>query len=489
MMKHLFSQKRFGIILLVFFLNGTFPSVTGAVEAAIMEKEIEQYLARQPNLKGAIAGISIRSARTGELLYEHNGDTRLQPASNVKLLTGAAALAVLGENYRFRTEMYMDGPLKGNTLHGNLYIKGKGDPTLLKADFDQLAKKIRAKGIKVIKGHLIGDDRWYDDNRYSADLPWSDEQWYYGAQISALTAAPDDNYDSGTVIMEIVAGKEIASPVEIRLIPNTDYIRVINHSVTVSPDGEKELTIKRKHGANVVTVEGTFPINMKEKEWIAVWEPTGYALDLFRKSLAKQGIVMTGTAKTGETPEKAQHLFTHFSMPLSEILVPFMKMSNNTHAEVLVKEMGKVVKGEGSWDKGLEVLDSQLRTFGLNTNSMVLRDGSGISHANLVPANELTKLLFQIQKEKWFPSFLNSLPVSGKSTKMEGGTLRRRMKSKELNGKVRAKTGTIRSVSSLSGYVETKSGETLIFAILLNNLVDESIGKGIEEEIVQLLCL
>ncbi|AGK54217.1 D-alanyl-D-alanine carboxypeptidase/D-alanyl-D-alanine endopeptidase [Bacillus sp. 1NLA3E] len=458
-------------------------------EKTILAQRLNGFLERDPNLKGALLGISIRSSTNGKLLYQHNGDIRLKPASNMKLLTAVTALSKLGENFRFKTEVLTDGLRNGNTLKGNLYLKGNGDPTLLNGDFDSMARKIHQKGIKVITGDLIGDDTWYDDVRYSLDLPWSDEQTYYGAQISALTASPNKDYDAGTVIVEVVAGKEIGQSAQIKVTPRTGYIHVINQTVTVSPEGMKEITTERKHGTNTITVKGTIPIGAKKyRTWIAVWEPTGYAMDLFKQSLDEQGIKLMGTVISKQTPKKAHLLVSHKSMPLSELLTPFLKLSNNGHSEILVKEMGRVVKGEGSWEKGLEVLQSELEKFSVNPNTLVIRDGSGISHANLIPANEISNLLYSVQFQPWFQTFRESLPVSGDSHKMDGGTLRKRMKDPFLQGKVRAKTGTLSTVSSLSGYIDTKSGETLIFSILINNLLDESKGKGIEDEIVTILA-
>ena len=378
--------------------------------------------------------------------------------------------------------------MKKGSLQGNLYLKGKGDPTLIQSDFEKLAKNLKDRGLKVIRGDLIGDDTWYDDERYSVDLTWSDEQTYYGAQVSALTASPDQDFDTGTIIVEVIPGKEIGSKAKVKLTPDTDYISIVNNVVTGSPDGTKSIVIEREHGGNIVSVTGTIPIKaIPEKEWIAVWEPTGYAVALFDKALAKNGIKVAGKQKIGATPTGANLLISRKSIPLSELLIPFMKLSNNGHAEILVKEMGKVVKGDGSWDKGIEVMKSELSKLGVNPETMVIRDGSGISHINLIPANQLSQLLFTIQRQNWFTEYVQSLPVAGHGERMVGGSLRKRMKTAPLIGKVKAKTGTITTVSSLSGYVETKSGETLIFSILLNNLVDEAKGKAIEDKFVKIL--
>lgn len=450
-----------------------------------IDSQIDELLQDNPILTGGIAGISIRSAENGQIIYEHNGNVRLRPASNMKLLTAAAALSVLGENHTFSTEVSTDGRLKGNTLYGNLFLKGKGDPTLLKEDLDGMAEKIAQMGIRRIEGNLVGDDSWYDGVRLSPDLIWSDEYIYYGAQVSALTVSPNHDFDTGSILIEVLPSQTIGKKAVLRLSQETDYVKIDNETVTVSPDGVTDITFDREHGSNTIIVKGMIPVgSKKEKELIAVWEPTKYVLSLFRHSLAIHGITLSGSVKIGKAQNEINTLTNHKSIPLSELLIPFIKLSNNNHAETLIKEMGKLRKGEGSWKKGLEVLNDELPQLGVNPENSNIRDGSGISHITLIPANEISNLLYHVQKEPWFHTFLNSLPIAGEPERLAGGSLRNRMGS--LN--VKAKTGTLTTVTSLSGYVETKRGELLIFSILLNNLLDEEKGKEIEDKIVGILA-
>lgn len=423
-------------------------------ERGTMSEKLNHLIENEPKLQGAITGISIRDAETGKKVYDHMGNVRLRPASNMKLLTAAAALAVLGENHTFSTEVLAGSSTANNQLNGNLFLKGRGDPTLMPEDFDRFAKKVKENGIDMIDGDIIADDTWYDDVRLSPNLVWSDEHWYYGAQISALTVSPDKDFDAGTVIVEVDPGDAGEQP-DVTVTPDTEYVQIRNNAKTAVSESEEELTFNRIHGENRITIDGSIPADSETvKEWIAVWEPTEYAMDLFRQALVREGITWTGKVKTGQAPEKAHVLYTDKSIPLSELLLPFMKLSNNTHAEMLVKEMGKAVHNEGSWEKGLDAVESEMEDFGVKIDTTVIRDGSGISHMNLLPPDEISKLLYNVQDEKWFGTYLNSLPDSRKSDRMAGGTLRYRMDN--LN--VQAKTGTIDGVSSLSGYAQTESG-------------------------------
>jgi serine-type D-Ala-D-Ala carboxypeptidase/endopeptidase (penicillin-binding protein 4) len=495
-MKYELKQKSTVIIIFILvimlaiipFFQTEEPPAQAFEPSGNLSDKINELLLNDPLLKGSLAGVSVRSAENGELLYEHIGDTRLQPASVLKLFTAAAGLSVLGKDYRFTTAVLANGKMTDGTLEGNLILKGKGDPTLIPADFDRFAEAIKEQGIQRITGDLIADDSWYDDVRYSEDLTWNDEHQYYGSQISALTAAPNKDYDAGTVIVNILPGN-IGSEGNISLEPDTDFLDIINQTQTVDANGELDINIEREHGTNTIYIKGTIPADSKKtREWISIWEPSLFAISLFKMSLEKEGITVVGKIKAGTSTKGMKELISHKSMTLSELMVPFMKLSNNGHAEVLVKEMGQVVHGEGSWEKGLEAMNSELAKLGVDIDQLVLRDGSGISHSNLIPANEITGLLYQVQKEKWFPAFHHSLPVAGVSDRMVGGTLRNRMKEEPLKENVIAKTGSLTGVSTLAGYVKTSSGKPLIFAVLLNNLLDDTQGRKIENQIADILA-
>ncbi|MCZ2257778.1 D-alanyl-D-alanine carboxypeptidase/D-alanyl-D-alanine endopeptidase [Sporosarcina sp. G11-34] len=473
------NPLKFTVLLFLMMLLVISPMEIGDLELSVGADDSYAELAHEINvimqddrIAGATTGVSVRKADSGEIVYDHFGDTRLHPASNMKLFTAAAALETLGEDYQFTTEVHTDGALKGKVLQGNLYLKGKGDPTLLQEDFEQFAVELKSKGIQKIKGNLIGDDTWYDDVRLSSDITWDDESYYYGAQVSALTASPNADYDAGSVIVEVNPGDSEGVETKVTLTPQTEYVNIINNTTTVAADKKKTVTIEREHGSNNIIIEGEMPLeSTRSREWIAVWEPSGYALDLFENALLAQGIQLIGNhkMKMGKTPVGTTLLAERKSMPMRELFIPFMKLSNNGHAEVLAKEMGQVVSGEGSWDAGMVIIEDVAADLGVNTKTVQLRDASGMSHLNLIPAHEITQLLYAVQSEGWYDTYLTSIPVAGEADRLVGGTLRNRMTSGAAKGNVTAKTGSLTGVSALGGYATTKDGELMIFSILINN--------------------
>ena len=163
---------------------------------------LDEFIRTAPDLEGAIAGISVRDTSDTSLLYEHQADIRLTPASNMKLLTSAIALDLLGETHTFPTDVWIDGSIHKNIARQSLSPR-LWRPDIVRKRFCRISQTSQKAGIHTIRGQLAADDTWFDDTRYSIDLPWSDEDQYYGAQISALTASPNEDYDAGTIILEV----------------------------------------------------------------------------------------------------------------------------------------------------------------------------------------------------------------------------------------------------------------------------------------------
>ncbi|NBE81690.1 D-alanyl-D-alanine carboxypeptidase/D-alanyl-D-alanine endopeptidase [Micromonospora rubida] len=434
-------------------------------------------------LAGAQAGVVVVDTATGETLYDRNGDRRLVPASNTKLLTSTAALALLGPGHRFSTTVSTDGRRRAGLVSGNLYLRGGGDPTMLAADYDDLATQVAATGVRVVTGDLVADDTRYDDARLGSDWTSDDEPYYYGAQVSALTVAPDTDYDAGTAIVHATPATTAGGKPAVTMTPPNGYLRIDNRAETVAT-GETTLSFERAHGSNTVVVTGQIAVGADPaSEWVTVWEPTGYAADVFRAALRRHGVRVLGRTVPGRaTPADATPVARHDSMALAELMVPFLKLSNNGHAEVLTKEIGRILSGSGTWPAGLTAISEYVADTGMNTGALRQRDGSGLSRRNMIPPAQFAALLATVRTEPWFDAWYAALPVAGNADRSVGGTLRSRMRGTAAADNVHAKTGSLTGASSLSGYVTDADGHLLAFSVVLNNYLASSV-KGLEDQI------
>ncbi|MGV9878399.1 D-alanyl-D-alanine carboxypeptidase/D-alanyl-D-alanine endopeptidase [Streptomyces sp. NPDC003006] len=443
-----------------------------------------------PRMEGGVASVVVADAASGDVLYRHRPSGRLMPASNTKLLTSAAAMELLGPDHRFTTDVLSDGVRRGPVLRGNLYLRGTGDPTTLAEDYDRLAEEIADSGVRWVHGRLIADDTRFDAERVGDTWSADDESAYYAAQISALSAAPDTDYDTGTVIVEVAPGAEAGDAPRVGVTPETDYVDIDLRATTVASGGADTIAVERQHGKNTITVSGTVPVGgTTTKEWVTVWEPTGYAAALFRDALAAHGVQVSGPTRTGTaTPKGARRLASHDSMKLKDLMVPFMKLSNNMHAESLTKAMGHKATGRpGSWRDGIAAIGGYLKTAGVDPGKLRQVDGSGLSRKDNAPADQYIELLRSAKGEPWFADWYASLPVACAPGKSVGGTLRSRMCGTPAALNVHAKTGTLTGASALSGYVTDRSGRELVFSIILNNHLAPSV-KALEDAIVVTLA-
>jgi D-alanyl-D-alanine carboxypeptidase/D-alanyl-D-alanine-endopeptidase (penicillin-binding protein 4) len=445
---------------------------------------IDQILT-DSRLNGAQAGVMVADAATGEILYQRDQQDRLMPASNSKLLTSAAAMDILGPDYTYATEVRAEGRLRKGTLRGDLYLRGTGDPTLLYEDYQSLAKELSAAGVRTVRGALVADDTRFDDERYHWGWNVDDEQYYYGAPISALSVAPDTDYDAGTVIVTIAPGDRAGDPAKVSVFPDTGFMTIENTAVTGAAGSGRNVPLERKHGEDVLTVSGSIAVDASPTSaWRAVWDPTGHAAATFRTALAEEGIRVTGGDRLGEaTPAGARLLASHESMTVAELLNPFMKLSNNGHAEVLIKTMGYETSGSGSWSAGTAAARGALAQWDMDSSMYVLADGSGLTRRNWVSADQFTAMLLAVQEEEWFDTWYQELPIACADERFVGGTLRSRMCGTPAAGNAHAKTGSLTGATALSGYVTDADGRELVFSIVLNYYMG-SHPKDIEDQIV-----
>ncbi|MGY2400916.1 D-alanyl-D-alanine carboxypeptidase/D-alanyl-D-alanine endopeptidase [Pseudomonas sp. SDO5271_S396] len=449
------------------FLLGGCASVSPTSTSATLE-----HLLTDPVLNGATVSLTVRDARSGSTLYQHNPRTRLIPASNLKLLTTAAAMEVLGPDYRFSTQLLSNGRQQGEVLAGNLYLRGLGDPTLQFADYQALAAQLASQGVRQVQGDLVFDDTWFDGERLGVDWSQDDESTYYGAQISALTVSPNTDFDAGTLQVTAKAPVMAGQPVSVVVSPSTDYVQLNNRAVS-GPGNSYAIT--RQHGTNLLQLSGALAPGKQNRQWVSVWEPTQLVANLFEQTLAQQGIKVLGRRVIGgASPATATVLAEHRSAPLQTLITPLLKLSNNNMSEVLLKAMGRKVSNAGTAQAGVAAVADFMRRQGLDPMTLSQVDGSGLSRRNLVSSQTLTDLLLATSRQPWFDAWYNALPIAGNPDRMTGGSLRYRLRDTAAENNLHAKTGSMAGVSSLSGYITDASGRRLVFSMVSNNYLSDA---------------
>lgn len=388
----------------------------------------------------------------------------MRPASNLKLLTGAAALHTLGEDYRFSTTLYIDGEIMGTTLAGDVYIKGGGDPTFLPRDITEFAKALKRQGISKINGHIYGDDTFFSGSTLSPGVEKQDETYYYGARTSALTLSPTEDFDASTIVVTAKGGTVGKAPTYSTL-PNAAGMKIKNNAKTVAKGQKTTLSIKRKYNTNEIIISGTIARGNSKKEWVSMHDPTMNTLSAVKNMWQSAGITFAkdSTIKRATVPQTAQMIATKQSRTLKALYPTFMKLSNNSIADMLVKTMGQEKYGKGDLKTGLSVVRDYGKTIGMDLKNWKLVDGSGLGTSNKATANAQTLLLTTLQPNA---TFYAGLPIGGVQDRLVGGTLKNRFTQLPLQRNVVAKTGYITNTYALSGYVTAKSGRTFAFSVM-----------------------
>lgn len=430
-----------------------------------------------------IPSIIVGSVTTGEVLYERNSRLLIRPASNMKLVSSAAALHYLGTNFAFSTVVFADSVTADGVVAGDLVIKGYGNPDLTTADLDSLVHLLRLMNIFEVGGDVVVDVSYFDDEFWGRGWMWDDDPSSDQAYMAALPV--NDNCVKVVVIPGLIHGDPVIAITD----PPTSYVTLTSEAVTVEDSVLVRLEVKRlyeRERSNDILISGEVragrpPVNRE----VTVWEPELYAGTLFKERLERDSIRVKGSVRTGLVSEADFELARH-DWPLDSVLVNLNKTSDNLSAECVLKTLAAELTGDaGSAAVGISKVYEFLSSLGIDTTAILMVDGSGLSHYNLLTTRMLYTLLQAMAKRPdIFPAYYESLPIAGKD-----GTLERRMRATSAEGTLRAKTGTISAVSSLSGYVTTTGGELLAFSMSMQSFVGSSTRyKRIEDRIGSIIA-
>lgn len=422
---------------------------------------MEQFLADQ-KVKYATTALSVLDAQTGAELYQYNGEVGLAPASTLKVLTAATAYTLLGRDYTYTTELLYDGEIRGDTLYGNLIIKGTGDPSLgswrfkeTKTDvvFDHWIDALKSKGIRYVQGKIIGDADVFDTQAVPGGWTWEDMGNYYGAGASGLTWH-ENQYD-----LVMTPGKTKGDPVHIeRTEPAMENLYLVNELKTGSPTSGDQVYIYAAPYGNTAFVRGTAPANHADFTVSgSIPDPAMAIVLAFESALAKKGI---RTEETGTTTRllRAEGTGSGYTQPvlLSAYKSPrfeqlshwFLKKSINLYGEHFLKTIALQAGEPADTYRGLKKELALWEDKGIAKEAMHIVDGSGLSPGNRITTQALATVLLHARKEAWFGSFLENLPVIHN---------------------IRMKSGHIGGVAAYSGYTKDAAGNPLVFSFIVNN--------------------
>ena len=463
---------------------------------ASLQSKIRSTLAR-PEFKRGTIGVKIVSLDTGKAVFEENAEKYFMPASNMKSYTIAAALEKLSPDFRFVTSIFAPAmPDATGTIRGDLTVFGRGDVSISTAfndgdyykGLDALAQKIVQAGVKRIEGNLVGDESYFSGNAIPASWEWDDLQWYYGAEITALPV--NDN-----AVDLSIKPSSVSAPCAVSILPINAVMKIVNRCTTSASGAKRDVQVLKKLDQNIVEISGSIPQGDKGFQgFIAVSRPAQMFVELLRGLLIQKGVVITGQNKLLNAKDKTIFVVASSipqieitkleSPPLSFIAAKTMKPSQNAYTETILRALGeqigdKIDAKKSSEERGLEVVRNFLQQAGISADSVIQYDGSGLSRHDLVTPSSAVQLYTYMSKSRYANVWLDVLTIGGID-----GTLQNRFKGTPAAGNVRGKTGTIDQVSSLSGYVNSATGEKLVFSIIVNGVNNVRLRQAAIDEIV-----
>ncbi len=449
-------------------------------------------------------GISVVAMSDGTTLYQRDAGKLFTPASNMKIYTTGVALDLLGADYRWRTSVYAKTqPDESGTIRGDLTLYGRGAPDLSsrsqdvnKGSLAKLADDLYGRGVRRVEGNLIGDDSYFRGDSLGDGWQWTDMQWYFGAEASALSV------NENQIDVNLVPSSKTEEPPIAKTSDAENYVTVENRMVTGKQGVRTTIGLHRGLSDNNIQVWGEFAPGSKGfGARVSVHNPALWAAKMFLDQLETRGIAVAGQAQARDSrhpqtqrfdPSQAVELAVATSQPLSEIAKKTNKESNNLYAELILRTLGRergemlghpqqIGRERGDDETGLAVIRLWLMRAGISTDVIALHDGSGLSRLNLVTPESTVRLLLSLAKTASSQTFRQSLPISGRD-----GTLGGRLKT--VSDRVSAKTGSLTYSHSLSGYLTTAEGKQLAFSILCNDQTSRGNATHLIDQITALLA-
>lgn len=442
--------------------------------------DLEGYLDKQLNsksLKSASIGVAVYNLSKDEYVYTHNPDLSLVPASTMKTLTTATALELFGGSYRFRTFLEYDGYIdKQGTLHGNLYVRGGGDPTLGSGRFEgypsydtvfmKWTEDVLAQGIKKIEGKIIGDASYFEYNHVPDGWQWNDLGNYYGASAQGL------NINDNVYYMVFKPNFQGRRAKLARTEPKMEGMEIVNNVTTAGYGTGDNSYIYGSPFTKLRFIQGTIPASREEfKVKGAMPDPAGFIADYLKQKLKDTGVAVSGAATTlfalekeGNKPTKARKVISVMESPrLADIVKMINEWSVNLYAEALLKHIGVKLAKTSLPEPAAEAVENYWKKRGIDVNGMFLQDGSGLSHTNALTPRQFIALLRYCKAQPYASVFEESLAIAG-----EEGTLRRLCRGTPAAGNLKGKSGSLYRVACYVGYVTTPDGDELTFSLMAN---------------------
>jgi len=451
------------------------PAVAGDICPGELGAQVDA-IANRPEFSRSRWGILIQPLSSTATLYSRDAQKYFIPASNVKLLTTAAALQKLGADFRIKTSVY-------SGENGSLYVVGRGDPSITEAQLQSLAQQLKRRGVDRVN-ELIGDDSYFQGSAVNPNWEWEDAQAGYGAPINSLIF-------NQNAIELLLSPQDLGQPLKVTFAEPklANQWQIQNNSVTVAQNESEFIELGREFDRPAIRVSGQLKVGAEsESAYVAVVNPANNFLQHFQQVLAAEGIPVKQALVASVSRNFNQELATVESPPLAELVRETNRESNNLYAEVLLRLLGKVTdkrpqQQEDTDEIGLKELKTALTQLGVNPNSYILADGSGLSRHNLISPEALVQTLRFMANSPAASIYRQSLPIAG-----ESGTLKNRLSSTPNRVILQAKTGTLSGVSALSGYIEVPDYEPLVFSIIVNQSgLSAASMRSATDEIVLLL--